>query len=243
MDIAGKKVTIIGAQRSGIALARLVQRLQGHPKISEVKPIVELPQEVQEGIKKQQVTIETGGHTQLFIEDSDIVVLSPGVHFNSLPPQWAQAKGIPVLGEIEFAFQFCSKPVIAVTGSNGKTTVVTLIHEVLKEAGYRSVLCGNVGYPFSQYVLDLADKDFVVLEVSSFQMESLLDEDSPYRNSANGCLSLHGFKPFIAAFLNFSQNHLDRHKDLNEYFSGQKISNINQYGQLCKFGRLKTQSP
>jgi len=227
MDIAGRTVTIIGAQRSGIALAGLVQRLQGQPKISETKPITKLSQEVQEGIKKQQVIIETGGHTQLFIEDSDIVVLSPGVPFHSLPTQWAQAKGIPVLGEIEFAFQFCSKPIIAVTGSNGKTTVVTLIHELLKEAGYRSVLCGNVGYPFSQYVLDLADKDFVVLEVSSFQMESLRDEDSLYQNSVNGRLSFHGFKPLIAVFLNFSQNHLDRHNDLNEYFSAKKRIFIN----------------
>jgi UDP-N-acetylmuramoylalanine--D-glutamate ligase len=123
---------------------------------------------------------------------------------------WAAAAGRPVWGEIELAWRFCTKPVIAVTGSNGKTTTVTLISEVLKAGGKKACLCGNVGTPFSQHVLR-KDVDFFVVEISSFQLELV-----------------ETFRPHIAAILNFSQNHLDRHKDLPEYFDAKKRIFMNQ---------------
>ena len=211
MNLANKKITILGAKRSGIAVANLVTRLNGLPQISDSGPREASQKDLEKLQSRENVPMEWGGHTRSFIEDSDMVVLSPGVRLDSEPVQWARAKKIPVLGEVEFAWRFCSKPVIAVTGSNGKTTVSTLIAKVLEKSGQRVALCGNVGIPFSEHVLDLRNKDFVVLEISSFQLESIID-----------------FRPHVAVFINFSQNHLDRHKDLNEYFQAKKRIFLNQ---------------
>lgn len=202
-----------------MALARLVARLGGSPRISEKGGETTLPEDFRQWAKQHKVACEFQGHTRAFIEESDLIVLSPGVPHNGEAVGWARAKKIPVLGEIEFAFQFCAKPVIAVTGSNGKTTVVTLIQQVLEAAGRRSLLCGNIGAPFSGHVLDLSDKDFVVLEISSFQMETVVAPGTP---------GIRGFKPHVAVILNVNQNHLDRHKDLQEYFDAKKRIFIHQ---------------
>lgn len=208
IKVKNKKVTILGAAKSGMATAELVLKLKGFPKISEAGPAEKLDHQ---WLKRKRIPAEWGGHTRAFIEDSDLLVLSPGVRIDAEPVKWAQNKKIPVIGEIELAAAFCSAPIIAVTGSNGKTTVVTLIAEILKKAGKSVCLCGNIGTPFSKYVLNLKKKDFVVLEVSSFQMESIVD-----------------FRPHVAVLLNFSQNHLDRHKDLQEYFEAKKRIFMNQ---------------
>ena len=227
LDLTQKKITMIGAQRSGIALAKLITRLKGIACISERQARETLTDEARQWLSQQQIECEFGGHTQKFIEKSDMVVLSPGVRSDAPPVEWAKAKHIPVLGEIEFAFQFCPKPVIAVTGSNGKTTTVTLIHQVLEAAGFRSCLCGNIGTPFSSQVLDLQDKDFVVVEISSFQLEVVLDPAAIARLNKNG-LAITGFKPHIAVILNCNQNHLDRHKDFTEYLEAKKRIFIHQ---------------
>lgn len=209
-DISQKKITIIGAKRSGLALARLIVHYGGLARLSDQSSDNELDEEFLCWADKNYVEMEWGGNTVDFIQSSDIVVLSPGVPFNALPIQWAREKNIPVVGEIEFAFQFCACPIIAITGSNGKTTTVNLIHQVLLVSGLKSCLCGNIGTPFSEHVLKLADYDYFVLEVSSFQMEVLLPKDDRS--------GLKKFKPKIAGILNFSQNHLDRHKDMDDYF-------------------------
>ncbi|MBF0504707.1 MAG: UDP-N-acetylmuramoyl-L-alanine--D-glutamate ligase [Candidatus Omnitrophica bacterium] len=200
-DISAKKVTIIGAARSGIAVANAVLRLGGFPRISETKPFDQLNAQLIELSDPKRVTIEAGGHSQAFIQDSDYVVLSPGVRLDVPPVQWARDRGIEVMGEVEFAFRLCPCPVVAITGSNGKTTTSTVIAQILKAAGHPVCLCGNIGSPFSKHVLELTASDTVVLEISSFQLESTVH-----------------FKPHVAVWTNFSQNHLDQHKDLEEYF-------------------------
>ena len=204
-ELSGKNVTIIGIARSGLAAARLVVRMNGVAKISDQGSKDNLPADFEKWATDHHVLIETQGHTREFIEDSDLVVVSPGVRIDADPVQWARAKDIPVIGEIELASIFCPRPMIAVTGSNGKTTVVTLIKEILERSGKKACLCGNVGFPFADYVLDSNKVDYFVLEISSFQLETIVS-----------------FKPHVAVFLNFSQNHLDRHKDLNEYFEAKK---------------------
>ena len=232
LNIKNKTVTIIGAKKSGIALARLVSELGGKPRVSEGRSIMELGVELDDlqGLQKlEYFHFELGGNSREFIEDSDVVVLSPGVRFDSDIVKFAIEKGICVLGEIEFAAQYRKKPIIAVTGSNGKTTVVTLITKVIEAAGKKACLCGNVGSPFSQYVLKLDDIDYVVLEVSSFQMESLIAPTSSFRDeNVISDISVQGFKPLISVILNFSQNHLDRHKDLYEYFNAKTRICLNQ---------------
>ncbi|MFH1360072.1 MAG: UDP-N-acetylmuramoyl-L-alanine--D-glutamate ligase [Candidatus Omnitrophota bacterium] len=205
MDLKGKKVTAIGLARSGLAIAQLTHRLGGLARISEQSDQKDKKDLWDHFPHKDQVQVEWGGHTRAFIQESDYVILSPGVRRDAPCVQWAKEKHIPVWGEIEFAYRFCKAPIVAVTGSNGKTTVSTLIREILVRAGRKVILCGNIGTPCSSYVLDCESKDIVVMEVSSFQLESIVD-----------------FRPFVAVFLNFSQNHLDRHKDNEEYFQAKK---------------------
>lgn len=210
MELTNKKVTVIGAARSGLAAADLVLQLGGEAKISDSKDKVEATL----GVK-----VERNGHTKAFIQDSDYVVLSPGVSIFSEPVAWAKEKGIEVMGEVEFAARFCPCPIVAITGSNGKTTTTTLIAEILKKAGRHVCLCGNIGTPLSAHVLKLKPSDVVVLEISSFQLESIIH-----------------FRPHVAVWLNFSQNHLDRHKDLAEYFNAKK--NIFKNQQASDFAVL-----
>jgi len=228
VDIKGRTVAIVGGKRSGTSLARLVVRLNGTAKITDQGKTDCLTEGFKNWALQRGVDLEFDGHTQEFVEDSDLVVLSPGVRLDAPPVQWARAKAIPVLGEIEFAAQFCAKPIIAVTGSNGKTTVATLIRNILEEAGHKACLCGNVGSSFSEFVLDLKDTDFVVLEISSFQLESVLDPSAPLRMHPQDHFRAKGFRPYVAVILNFSQNHLDRHKDLEEYFQAKKRIFLNQ---------------
>lgn len=211
MDIKNKNITVVGFAKSGMAVAELIHRFQGKVRISEAKPREAFEALLSGWALKDKAVMEFGGHTEKFIEGSDLIVLSPGVRIDAKPAGWARAKNIPVIGEIELAWRFCSKPVIAVTGSNGKTTVSTLIAKVLEKGGMKVCLCGNIGSPFSKHIPDLSQKDIVVLEVSSFQLESIVD-----------------FRPHVAVFTNFSQNHLDRHKDLQEYFDAKKRIFLNQ---------------
>lgn len=197
--LKNQRVTVLGAARSGVAAANMVLHLGAIAKLSEFKPETSLGTEI-EGLDPK-VSREFGGHTRAFIEDSDLIVLSPGVRRDIAPVAWAAAKGIPVIGEIELGYLLCPGKIIAVTGSNGKTTVSTLIAKVLERSGRRACLCGNIGQPLTNFVLDLTRQDTVVLEVSSFQLESTFK-----------------FRPYIGVLLNFSENHLDRHKDLEEYF-------------------------
>lgn len=211
MDLKNKKVTVLGLGRSGTALVELIASLKGIPRISEKASYDSVKKTLEGCLLKDKIETEFGNHSREFIDKSDLVVLSPGVRIDALPVRWAREKNIPVIGEIELAWSFCDKPVIAVTGSNGKTTVSTLIKEFLVAAGKKVCLCGNIGSPFSKHVLKLKDKDFVVLEISSFQLESIVQ-----------------FRPHVAVFINFSQNHLDRHKDLQEYLDAKKRIFVNQ---------------
>ena len=242
MDIRNKKICILGAKRSGFSLAKLALDLGGVPKISDISSFESQSEEFKVCVLNNKIETEFGAHTKEFVQDCEIVVISPGVKINSEVVTWAHQADVPVLGEIEFAYQYCKKPIIAVTGSNGKTTVVNLIHQILMEAGYKSCLCGNVGYPFSEYVLDLDKKDYVVLEISSFQMESLLEPDSIFRSHQNQKgICVDGFKPFIAVMLNICENHLDRHRDMEEYFWAKRRIFLNQTSE--DFAVINYQNP
>jgi len=229
LDLTNKKITILGARRSGLALAKLVLQLKGNPRISDCGSEESSSKDTREWICKHNIPIEWGQHSKEFISESDYIVLSPAVPYGSSVVQWAKKEEIPVLGEIEFAFQFCRGKIIAVTGSNGKTTVVTLLRDVLHKAGCPVALCGNIGYPFSECVLDSKDDSYTVLEVSSFQLESILGEDNCKRiENVERYHGIKGFKPHIAVLLNLSSNHLDRHKDIDDYRQAKQRIFLNQ---------------
>ena len=194
----GKRVAVVGMARSGIGAAKLVQRLGGSALISDVKPREALAQAASE-FEGSGVEIEAGSHRRLENEFFDLIVLSPGV----VPPAnlaalWERQE-VPIWSELELASKVCETPWIGVTGSNGKTTTVHLIHEMLKVGGFDATLAGNVGSAWSSFLPTPVDLRFVV-EVSSFQLEF-----SP---------SLH---PHVAVLLNLYENHLDRHGTMEVY--------------------------
>lgn len=198
MEISDKSVVILGAARSGLAAAELALSLGALVFVSD--NAMEKDKHKQINILKGLgIPFEFGGHSNR-VYSADFVVLSPGIPQNSDVVQSIQQKGIPVLSEIEFAFRFCKSPVIAVTGSNGKTTTTTLIGEILKMQMSEAIMAGNIGSPFSLYVLNSKPNSWAVVEVSSFQLETI-----------------EKFHPRIAIILNLSPNHLDWYETYDEY--------------------------
>ncbi|MFA5114511.1 MAG: UDP-N-acetylmuramoyl-L-alanine--D-glutamate ligase [Candidatus Omnitrophota bacterium] len=206
----GKKVTVVGLARSGISCARLLAKSGAVVSVTDSQDTA-ATRAARSRLLTYGIKVELGQHTKGLIRGRDLIVASPGVSDKSLPLRWAAGLGIPVIGEIEAAWILSPAEVIAVTGSNGKTTVTTLIGMVLKEAGKRAVICGNIGNPFSREVDKLRNGDFVSLEVSSFQLETIRD-----------------FKPRIAVILNFSRNHLDRYHSMRQYLAAKTRIFINQ---------------
>ena len=196
-----KNICVVGFKRSGIALSRLALALQKTLKVTDGKKEDEFKDSLINEFKCLGVKFEFGSHTENFIKGSDLIVISPGVDLKKTTlPQIANKLGIRIVGEIEFASWFTKSKIIAITGTNGKTTTATLTYEVLKSKFNGVYLAGNIGIPLSSCVLKTKPEDIIVLEVSSFQLETILE-----------------FKPFVAAFLNLEPDHLDRYGVFGEY--------------------------
>ena len=205
-----KRVIIVGLARSGLACANLLYDLGADVSVTDNSD-TELTRANALRLKSKQIKVELGRHTQEFIREKDLMIISPGVTGDALPVIWAQNFKIPIISEIEFAWDLCPATVIAVTGSNGKTTVITLIGNMLKAKGEKVFICGNIGDPFAGEVEKIKHGDFVSLEASSFQLEWV-----------------HKFKPKISVILNFATNHLDRYKNIQQYLEAKKRIFMNQ---------------
>ncbi|MDD5432189.1 MAG: UDP-N-acetylmuramoyl-L-alanine--D-glutamate ligase [Candidatus Omnitrophica bacterium] len=206
----GKKIAVIGLARSGLFAANLLCDLGAQVWVTD-KSSSDATKEFASKIKSPQIRVELGKHTPEFIQGKDLVVISPGVTNEALPVVWARQQKIPVISEIELGWILCPAEIIAVTGSSGKTTVTTLIGKILEASGKKVFVCGNIGNPFCSEV-HLMEKDgYVVLEVSSFQL-----------------VNIEKFKPKVALILNFTRNHLDWHKDMQEYLDAKKRIFMNQ---------------
>jgi UDP-N-acetylmuramoylalanine--D-glutamate ligase len=214
-NFRNKKVLVVGFARSGLACANLLYDLGAQVSVTDNKD-TDYQRSNAAKLKSGAIKLELGRHSEDFIRGKDLVVISPGVPNESLPIVWAKKQNIPVMSEIEFSWMLCPGTVIAVTGSNGKTTVTTLIGLILKKAGRQVFVCGNIGNPFSGEVSKIGKDDFVSLEVSSFQLENI-----------------HQFKPKVAVLLNFSKNHLDRYKNMDEYLQAKKRIFMNQDSSDC----------
>ena len=200
-----RKVIVVGLGKSGVAAARLLAGQGDVVFITEIKDNkatrASLDLLISDGAVKR-CNAEIGRHSKKLIEDSELVVVSPGVRSDSLPVKLAEGRGVPILSELELGYSLCPAPIIAVTGTSGKTTVTTLIGEMIKSSGRDVVVCGNIGNPLSGELKRIKDGSVVVLEVSSFQLERIKN-----------------FKPKISVILNISENHLDRHKNMDEYIA------------------------
>ncbi|MBU4342768.1 MAG: UDP-N-acetylmuramoyl-L-alanine--D-glutamate ligase [Candidatus Omnitrophica bacterium] len=209
-----RKVVVIGLGKSGMAAARLVAE-QGHTVfISELKEddtiVLSIDSLVEEKVVERG-NIEAGLHTDRFIKGSDLMVISPGVGPDSIAVKLAEEGGIPIISELELGYSACPAPILAVTGTSGKTTVTTLIGQMLSSHGRDTIVCGNIGNPLSGEIGRIKKDSIVVLEVSSFQLERIKT-----------------FKPKSSIILNISDNHLDRYKDIEEYVGLKKRVFLNQ---------------
>ncbi|MFA7705541.1 MAG: UDP-N-acetylmuramoyl-L-alanine--D-glutamate ligase [Candidatus Omnitrophota bacterium] len=206
----GKKITIVGLARSGLACANLLHSLGASVRVTDINVNMQTRASVLM-LSSTDIQVELGTHSPDFIKNADLIVVSPGVPANAQPISWAKEFAKPVISEIELASMLCPSEIIAVTGSNGKTTVTTLIGKVLEKSGKNVFVCGNIGKPFSGEVAKMNKGDFVVLEVSSFQLETI-----------------NNFKPKIAVILNLTPNHLDRYNNIQEYLDAKKRIFMNQ---------------
>ena len=196
-DLQGKRVTVIGGARSGLAAARLVRRHGAAAFLTERGPGDE---RLAEQLRAAGVAYEFGGHTPRAL-DADLVVLSPGVPSTVPLVQQALRQRIPVVSEVEVASWFCAGPIVAITGSNGKTTTTSLTAHLIRAGGRPLVVAGNIGYPFADYVDGVTPETAVVLEVSSFQLDHI-----------------DAFRPRVSVLLNVTPDHLDRYDhDFQKY--------------------------
>ncbi len=196
-DLADRFIVVVGAGQSGMAAARLGRKLRARVRVLEKDPAA-LDREKLNCLKEMGSESLSGQHLPEHFTGADMVVLSPGVAKQSLSKVIPDKT--PVVSELEMASWFVAKPIIAVTGTNGKTTTASLIDHLLRHCGFETFLGGNIGTPLSDYVLSKTQVDLLVLEVSSFQLQHTFS-----------------FRPNVALFLNFSPNHLDYHTDMQDY--------------------------
>ncbi|UCC94576.1 MAG: UDP-N-acetylmuramoyl-L-alanine--D-glutamate ligase [Candidatus Omnitrophota bacterium] len=197
-----RKICVVGWGKTGISLAYLLLSLGKKAIVTEIRESTEFPSSPIQRLKGQGVEFEFGGHSQKFIKGAELVVVSPGVdlHQSSIF-DICRALNIPCVGEIEFCFWLTKAQLVAITGTNGKTTTTFLTYRALKEKRKRVFLGGNIGIPFSSLILNTKKGDLIVLEISSFQLETIIE-----------------FKPHVASILNVEPDHLDRYRSLKDYF-------------------------
>jgi len=199
MEIRDKKVTVIGAGKSGIAASELLIKNGARVFLSEHESTVKDEKRLNE-LTVTGLEYELGGHTDRVFNFPDFFVISPGVDPSIDIIRKAKQKGIPVYSELEAAYWFCKSPIIAVTGSNGKTTTTALLGKIFEYSGKPVFVGGNIGNPFSGIAEKTNGNGYVILEVSSFQLEAI-----------------EKFKPFISVILNISPDHLDRYASYEDY--------------------------
>ncbi len=195
----GTPVTVVGLAKSGAAAARWLLQMECVVRITEKGDSPSLRMAAEE-LRVLGAQVELSKHTRGFIEGSQLVVVSPGVPSTAKPVRWAAERGLPVIGELECGSWYCSGRTVSVTGSNGKSTVVTLLGKILASAGKEALVCGNIGVPLCGELDRIKPSTIVVLEVSSFQLETSLS-----------------FHTDIACVLNVTDNHLDRHGSFAHY--------------------------
>jgi UDP-N-acetylmuramoylalanine--D-glutamate ligase len=208
-DLKGKRILVAGIGKSGLAAARFLKDRGARVTVSDSRPatlIAELS-----GLLDEGIMVETGGHGLLTFRRSDLIVVSPGVPSDVPELKQVRALGMRIIGELELGAQFLQGEIIAITGSNGKTTTTTLVGEILKAAGKPTLVGGNIGKPVTEMVPASTPETWSVLEVSSFQLETI-----------------EAFKPKIAAVLNITPDHLDRHGSFAAYAAAKTRITENQ---------------
>jgi UDP-N-acetylmuramoylalanine--D-glutamate ligase len=209
MELKNKRVLVVGLGKSGLAAAQFLKERGATVTVSDARPatlIKELPSLLDQGF-----AVETGSHGLLTFRRQDLIVVSPGVPMTTPELMQVKAMGMRVIGEMELGAQYLRGELIAITGSNGKTTTTTLLGEILKAAGLPTLVGGNIGTPVTAMVAESGATSWSVLEVSSFQLETI-----------------EAFRPRIAMVLNITPDHLDRHGSFEAYAAAKARITENQ---------------
>lgn len=201
MEYNGKKALVCGMARSGIAAAKLLNRLGARVTLQDMKKREEISADVL-ALEGEGIVLYTGANPDEIACAQDLIVLSPGIPCDLPFIAAAEKAGIEVISEVELAYRLTPCPITAITGTNGKTTTTTLTGEIMKTAYSGTAVVGNIGIPYSEEVERLTEKDWVVAEISSFQMEKAKE-----------------FHPHISAVLNITPDHLNRHKTMDVYIA------------------------
>ncbi len=209
MDLKGKKVLVLGAGKSGLAVARFLLSKGSEVVLADTREKEQLGDVLTE-LSQAEVQLSLGGYPKLD-GSYDLLVISPGIPLDIAPVTEADLLGVPLMGELELAYRFAKSPIIAITGTNGKTTTTTLVGEIFKDAGYKVLVAGNIGLPLVEQVESYGPKDIIVAEVSSFQLETVTD-----------------FRPKVGVILNLTPDHLDRHGDMQGYGAAKSRISMNQ---------------
>ncbi len=199
MELKGKKVLVVGLGKSGLSAALFLRQRGAQVTVSDMRSAAALAREIP-ALLERGIMVESGGHGLLTFRRQDLIVVSPGVPMNTPELVQVRAFGLPVIGELELAAQYLQGQILAITGSNGKTTTTALTGEILSAAGFPTLVGGNIGVPVVDLIADTTPASWSVLEVSSFQLEST-----------------RFFRPKIAVILNITPDHLDRHGTFEDY--------------------------
>jgi len=204
MELKGKKVLVVGLGKSGLAAALFLRQKGAHVTVSDMRSAAALAKEIP-ALLEHGISVESGGHGLLTFRRQDLIVVSPGVPLDT--PELVQVKafGLPVIGELELASRFLKGGIVAVTGSNGKTTTTTLLGQIFQDAQIPTQIGGNIGLPVIELIPGSTPETVNVLEVSSFQLETVVE-----------------FHPRIAVILNITPDHLDRHGSFQNYVAAKE---------------------
>ena len=199
LELKNKRTLVVGLAKTGVAVARFLKKSGAHVTVTDLKNRDELGSYV-EDVLAMGISLSLGAHETGEFMNSDLIVLSPGVPHTIAPLEKARGAGIRVIGEIELASRHIEEPMVAVTGTNGKTTTTSLIGEMLKASGHSVFVGGNIGAPLIDYVETGTRVDTIVAEISSFQLDTI-----------------EHFKPEVAVLLNITEDHLDRYDSFEQY--------------------------
>lgn len=198
-ELNGRKVTVVGLGITGIRLIEFLKKMGANITVTDVRREDELGNEARRVLQFVDGCY-LGGNSEGAFKNTDMIIISPGVPYDLDILEEQMKRGVPVLGEIEFAFRYINKPIIGITGTNGKTTTTSMIGHFLLVSGRRAFVGGNIGRPLIEFLNDYDNWEIAVVEVSSFQLESIYE-----------------FRPKIAVLLNITEDHIDRHKTFENY--------------------------
>ncbi|HMO81715.1 MAG TPA: UDP-N-acetylmuramoyl-L-alanine--D-glutamate ligase [Pyrinomonadaceae bacterium] len=211
MELAERKTLVLGAGRSGVAAARFLAERGALVALHDRNEVENWSEQARSLKTSHSIGLIGGQIPSWLLDQIDLVVISPGVPTNTIPARYVDRKDGEVIGEVELAYRFLKGRLVGITGSNGKTTTTTLVGEILKDAGLKAQVGGNIGKPLLELVETASDDTWTVAELSSFQLETIVD-----------------LKPAVAACLNVTPNHMDRYDLFSDYAAAKRRIFMNQ---------------